>query len=169
MVSAILYTTNSGYTKQYAQLLSELTGLPAYNLANSIPPAMGGAEIIYMGWLMAGGVQGYKKASDKYRIKALCTVGMAPKSQDQTEGIRKKYGIASIPVFYLQGGFDIKKLHGIYKFMMKAMSKKILGDMSKIAEKTPEQQEMVAMCTDGKNCVSKENLQEVLDWFHSLA
>lgn len=165
MVTAILYTTNSGYTKAYAELMSKLTGLPAYNTANSIPPAVRGKDVIYLGWLMAGGVQGFKKVRERYAIKALCPVGMAPKEQDQVAGIRKKYGLGILPIFYLQGGFSMEKLTGIYRFMMKMMCKKILADLPKTEERTEDQQAMYEMCVNGRSFVSEENLSEVLTWF----
>lgn len=164
MITAIVYTSNTGYTKQYAEMLSKATGLPAYNLANSIPPAARGADVIFMGWLMAGGVQGYKKANKLFHVCALCAVGMSPAEPDQTAGIKKRYGVTDAPVFYLQGGFDINKLTGIYKFMMKVMCKKILGDLAKTTERTPEQEAVYQMATVGLNCVSEEYLKPVIEW-----
>ncbi len=167
MISAILYATNTGYTKEYATMLSEKTGLPAYNIKNSLPPDLAGAEVLFMGWLMAGNVQGYKKICSKYAVKAICAVGMSPKEPDQTEGIKKAYALTDTPVFYLMGGFDMKKLKGIYKFMMGVMSKKIIGDMSKLESRTPEQEQLYTMATEGASCVSEENLlaSGVLDWY----
>ena len=167
MLTAIVYTSNTGYTKQYAEMLSKATGLPAYNLANSIPPAARGTDVIFMGWLMAGGVQGYKKANKLFRVRALCAVGMSPAEPDQTAGIRKRYGCDDLPMFYLQGGFDINKLTGIYKLMMKMMCKKILGDLAKVTERTPEQEAVYQMATVGLDCVSEANLQPVLAWYET--
>ena len=168
MITAILYASNTGYTKQYAEMLAKATGLPAYNIDNSIPPATRGQDVIFMSWLMAGGVQGYKKICKRYNIKALCAVGMAPAKQDQTADIRKKYALADLPVFYMQGGFDMKKLTGIYKIMMKVMCKKILGDLAKVEERTPEQEALYKMATEGMSCVSEKNLQPVLDWYETV-
>ena len=65
--SVILYTSNTGFTAQYAALLSEQTGLPCFSLkaAGHIQP---GTPILYLGWLMAGNVQGYKEAAKKYTV-----------------------------------------------------------------------------------------------------
>ena len=165
MVTAILYTSNSGYTKQYAELLAQKTGLPAYSVKGAIPPSLAGADVIYMGWLMAGNVQGYRKVCAKYSVKALCAVGMAPKEQDQTAEIKKRLNLADTPLFYLQGGFDMTRLHGIYRFMMGVMVKKIKGDVEKLAQRTPDQEAMYQMATVGLNCVSEENLSDVLAWY----
>lgn len=165
MITAILYASNTGFTKQYAEMMAKATGLPAYNIKNSIPPAVKGKEVIYMGWLMAGGVQGYKKAKKAYDVRALCAVGMASVDQDQTAGIKKSYGITDMPVFYMQGGFDMKKLRGIYKLMMQVMVKKIMSDLPAPEMRTEEQKKMYEMATVGLNCVSEENLAPVLEWY----
>lgn len=169
MISAILYATNTGFTKQYAEMLAQETGLPAYNIRNSIPPSLNGQAVIFMGWLMAGGVQGFQKVRSKYDVKALCAVGMSPRDPDQTGGIKEKYGLTEVPVFYLMGGFQMDKLHGVYKLMMGLMAKKIKADMEKLESRTPEQEQLYKMATVGLNCVSRENLAAsgVLKWFET--
>lgn len=91
------------------------------------------AEIIYMGWIMAGKIKGYPEAARKYNIKAVCGVGMGQTGTQLTE-VRAKNKIPQrIPLFTLQGTFDIRKLHGVYKMMMNVMVKtagKALADKS---------------------------------------
>lgn len=92
-----------------------------------------GAEIIYMGWIMAGKIKEYPEAARKYNIKAVCGVGMGQTGTQLTE-VRSKNKIPQrIPLFTLQGTFDIRKLHGVYKMMMNVMVKtagKALADKS---------------------------------------
>lgn len=35
-----------------------------------------GEEIIYLGWIMAGKIKGYTAAIRKYKVRAVCGVGM---------------------------------------------------------------------------------------------
>ena len=58
IMDAIIYTTNTGSTERYARLLSHETGLPAYSAAEAGEYISAGAEVIYMGWIMAGSVKG---------------------------------------------------------------------------------------------------------------
>ena len=51
--------------------------LPVYSLEEAKGKLAAGAEIIYLGWLMAGTVKGYKPAVRRYRIRAVGAVGMA--------------------------------------------------------------------------------------------
>lgn len=63
IMDAIIYTTNTGSTERYARLLSHETGLPAYSAAEAGEYISAGAEVIYMGWIMAGSVKGYAAAA----------------------------------------------------------------------------------------------------------
>ena len=120
--TGIVYTSNTGYTEKYAKLLGEQLGLPAFSAeqADSLPE---GTEVLYLGWLMAGVVKGYKKAAQRFSVAAVCGVGMGP-AGSQDSDVRKNNAIPQeVPVFTLQGGFDRTKLHGIYRFMMGVMIK----------------------------------------------
>ena len=75
-MNAIIYTTNTGSTERYARLLAQETGLPAYSLAEAKKRVFAGAEVIYLGWIMAGSVKGYAMAAKRYRVRAICGVGM---------------------------------------------------------------------------------------------
>ena len=76
MIQAIVYTSNTGSTEQYARLLGQETGLPACSLAEARKTVNDGAQIIYLGWVMAGAIQGYADAARCYRIPMVCAVGM---------------------------------------------------------------------------------------------
>lgn len=160
--TAIVYTSNTGHTAEYAALLGEKTGLPVYALSESGAPL--GSPVIYMGWLMAGKVKGYKKAAKKYKICALCGVGMGY-TGSQTEDVKKANTPPDdLPIFTLQGGFDITKLHGIYKFMMNVMAKTAGKSLAEKNDRTPEEDDMLSLLRDGGNRVSADSLSCILDW-----
>lgn len=115
MISAIVYTSNSGYTAEYARMLGELTGLPVYDL-HRVGDPQPQREVIFLGWLMAGNVKGYAKADRLYKVRAVCQVGMGPATKAASDKLRQKLKLApEVQVFTLQGGFDIRRLHGPYK------------------------------------------------------
>ena len=100
--NAIVYTSNTGYTRQYAVLLGEKTGLPVYSLEEAASRLPCGNCVIYLGWLMAGKVQGYAKAAKRYQIAAVCGVGMSA-TGSQMQDLRKANALpASLSVFTLQ-------------------------------------------------------------------
>ena len=85
---AIVYTSNTGYTAEYARMLGESTGLPVYDLNAAAVQLKPGTEILYLGWLMAGAVKGYKAAAKRYRVCAVCGVCMGA-TGSQLEEVRK--------------------------------------------------------------------------------
>lgn len=161
----IVYKSNTGYTEQYAKLLSEQLGLPCYKLG-SVPECHKGREVIFLGWLFAGNIVGYKAAAKKYALRCVCGVGMGPPTPEMAPGLREKMGVpASVPVFYLQGGFDINKLKGPMKLIMKVKCKEIASRLNVRAELSPEEEATLRMTQSGASCVSKENRAEVVAWY----
>lgn len=165
MINAIVYISNTGTTKEYARLLSETITLPYYSLDEAEDKLKKQTEIIYLGWLVAGTIKGYKEANKKYNLRAVCGVGMG-RTGTQVEEITKKAKIPEeIPVFTLQGGFDLNKLSGAYRFVMNAMVKVSGKALAKKEDKTDEEEEMLDMMLHGANKVSMDNLKDVLDWY----
>ena len=163
--SAIVYTSNTGFTAQYASLLGGETGLPVYSLEDALKSLPQSSPIVYLGWLTAGKVQGYDKAVTKFNLQALCAVGMA-KSGSQMEDVRKSNNLPEgLPLFTLQGGFDLKKLRGIYRLMMLVMSKTVAKKLAAKPDRTPDEEDMLDLFQNGGNRVSLENLRPVLAWY----
>lgn len=163
-MNAIVYTSNTGFTAQYAGLLGEKLNLPVYSLDTAKKELDAGTEILYLGWLMAGQVKGYKQAAKLYKIAAVCGVGMGA-GGSQIKEVRKGNAIPeNIPLFTLQGGFVLNKLHGIYKFMMTTMKRTVGKKLAAKQDKTAEEQDMLDLLLHGGSRVSEENLRPVLEW-----
>lgn len=161
-MEAIIYSSNTGFTEQYAKMLSNATGLPAYSLKQA-GNVKNDASIIYMGWICASGVNGYKKAAKRYDIKAVCGVGMA-KCGVQLDDVIKANQLEDKKAFTLQGGFDMKKLKGIYRIMMGTMAKTVGKKLAQKADRTQDEDEMLNLMQNGGNKVCIEYLQPVIDW-----
>lgn len=168
MINAVVYTSNTGHTKEYASLLGQEIDIPVYELKEAKKKLPVSSKIIYLGWLMAGTVKGYKKAKKTFDICALCGVGMAANGS-QIADIRKANKVPeNLPVFSLQGGFEMEKLHGIYKFMMQTMRKTVEKNLTSKKERTAEEDEMLDLLLHGKNRVSKDNLDEIIHWYKDV-
>ena len=166
-MDAIIYTTNTGSTERYAKLLSQETGLPAYSLAEAKKKVYPGTEVIYLGWIMASSVKGYADVAKRYKVRAVCGVGMG-KTGTQVEEVRKKNQIsADVPLFTLQGNFNVKKLRGVYRLMMEIMVRTAGKGLSGKVDRTPEEDDMLDMMLHGGERVKAENLSAVLNWYHT--
>ena len=164
-MNAIIYTTNTGSTEQYARLLAQKTGLPTCSLAEAKKRDFDRVKVVYLGWIMAGSVKGYAEAAKRYRVRAVCAVGMG-QTGTQTDSVRKKSAVpADIPLFTLQGNFDVKKLHGIYRLMMEIMVKTAGKVLAEKKDRTPDEDDMLDMMRCGGDRVKEGNLGAVLDWY----
>ena len=56
-MKAIIYTSNTGSTAEYAQLLGNELNFPVHSLQQAKNKVPVGSEIIYLGWIMAGGIK----------------------------------------------------------------------------------------------------------------
>ena len=167
-MKAIIYTTNTGSAEQYAKMLAEKTGLQAFSMEEAKSKVEAGSEIIYLGWIMAAQVKGCKAAAKKYKIRAICAVGME-KTGTRTEEIRGKTCVpAEIPLFTLQGNFNVKKLHGLYRIMMNMMVKMVTKQLGAKAERTQRENEMLEIMLHGGENVREENLKSILDYYKSI-
>lgn len=164
MPTAIVYTSKTGFTRQYAQLLGKRLGLPVYSLEDALYGLDQGSHILYLGWIHASAIRDYRKASKSFTLCAVCGVGLCD-TGTLTDQVRKVTAIpASIPLFTLQGGFDRSKLKGLDKLMISMLVKGLSAQ-----EKRSEQDErMLALLQTDGNYVSPENLKGVLDWYADL-
>ena len=66
--SAIIYTSKTGHTRQYALLLGKEIGLPVYSYDESVSQLPGGSNVIYMGWIHASHVKGFSGAAKRFSV-----------------------------------------------------------------------------------------------------
>lgn len=128
MKTLILYGSQYGTTKRYADELSRLTGLPALSYEKAADLA-GCEQIVYLGGLYAGGVKGLKQAVKKFPAGVrliLVTVGLADVQDEQNiENIRRSVRrqlpaevLQNTAFFHLRGGIDYSKLNLTHRTMM---------------------------------------------------
>ena len=157
-MKVIVYTSNAGSTKQYAELLSEKTKAPVFDFSSDEIPE--NAEVIYLGWVMGGDIQGLSKARERFgSLKAVVAVGMMISEKTKSEVIEKnKIGE---PFFYIPGEFNIKKLKGMYKMMMSMMLRMMKGKVKESAD--PDDKRALELFESGFNGVKEENLEPIID------
>ena len=161
-MKVIVYTSNTGHTAEYSKILGAKIGLPVYALNEAAKKLQKGTEIIYLGWLFANNIKGYKKATKKYKISAICAVGLCDTGTAVAE-VRKANSISEeTPLFTMQGGMDKTKLRGINKFMINMLTK----GLSSRKERTENDERMLELLMHDKNYVSEENITTFMKWFN---
>lgn len=160
-ISGVVYMSNTGFTKRYAEMFADRQGLPLYSYEEAVRCLDKDSDIIYFGWLRAGSVYGYGKVSKKYSVKAVCGVCLGT-TGSQTDGIRNAHSLSKdFPVFTLQGGMELSKLKGINRLMIKMLIRML---KSKDA-KTENEEAQLSLLESGGDYVSDENLTEVNNWY----
>lgn len=164
MIKAIVYKSKTGHTKRYAELFSQESDLPCYDMDEAAELLAHGDEIIMMGWLMAGSVKGYAKAARIYTVKAVCAVGGQILDQKVIDEIASRHKIENIPIYYFRGGYDLEKLTGPSSLVIKSIAKALNKAAAKPNAK-PDVIEAAKSMQDGTDFVSKENLSELISWY----
>lgn len=161
--TAIVYVSNTGHTARYAELLSVRTHLPAYTLDEARKALPKGTPVIFMGWLFASSVKGYKKAAKLYDIRIVCAVGLCDTGA-LTKEARKAISLPEgIPLFTVQGGMDRSALTGVNKFMINMLDKM----MSNKKDRTRDEERMLTLIKKGGDFVDAKNLQDILSLYES--
>lgn len=147
MGKSIVYCSHSGFTKKYADLLSKETGLPAYSLKDASAKMNKNNDVIFLGWVMAGQIKGYKKAKKQFNLISVCAVGITATSKKIIGDLTAANSVCE-PFFYLHGGYNLKELRFPHKQVLK-MAVKMME------KETPG-------LGDFQDNVSKENLADVI-------
>lgn len=159
-MKAIVYTSGTGHTAAYAKLLGEKTGLPVYRLKEA-KKLEKGTQIIYMGWLFANSVKGYKQASKRFQIEAVCAVGLCD-TGTAVDAVRKANSICEqVPVFTLQGGMDKTRLSGAYRFAINMLIKGLSANKNP----TQDDERMLYLLVNDNDYVSEENTAAFMQWY----
>ena len=141
MKSLIIYGSQYGTTKQYAEKFAEMTNFPVISYEN-VKNVIDYERIIYFGGLYAGGVKGLKNTVKKLSPNTkliIVTVGLADVCDKENinsirSSIRKQVPEHLLKVsslFHLRGGIDYQKLTFKHKTMMMLLYNK--------AKKIPEE------------------------------
>lgn len=166
-IEAIVYTSNTGNTGQYAQMLAARTGLPVYSAKDAEMALSQGASVIYMGWIRASVIVGYREAAARYAIVCVLAVGMGETGGQLVE-LRRKNGLAeSLPLFTMQGGLFPSKLRGMNAFMINFSRRKAIKVLKAERKRTEAQNAMLIMLSKGASFVQEKHLQKPLFWLQS--
>ena len=164
-----VYQSKTGYTKKYAQWLSESLACPVKSLKNLKEEDLQGYDlIIYGAGVYASKIAGLDKIKKMTASNNILAFGVGMTStqtldQKQFEELNRS-GDKVKKIFYLRGGLDIKQLGFFLKFMMKMMKKGI----DKKEEKSQDDREFISAFDQATDFTSKENLREIISYIKSI-
>ena len=142
--------------------------LPVYALNDAKKTLERNTAVIYLGWIMAGRIKGYKNAEKYFCVRMVCAVGMGA-TGTQLQEIKDHNQIpSSVKVFTLQGGFDMQKLRGVNRMMMSIMMKTAGKALAEKEDKTPDEDDMLDLMMNGGSRVNMENLFGPIQWYERI-
>lgn len=164
MITAIVYQSKTGFTKQYAEMLSSECGISVYTLDEAKKSLSKSDSVIFLGWLFASKIVGFDKADKLFDVKAVCGVGMSAESETVYSQMKQANPqISDKNLFYLRGGYEPKKNSFIKHKLIGMIAKSIDSK----ADKTPDDIATVNMIRNGGSFVSKESIARVCEYIKS--
>lgn len=160
----IVYQSNTGFTKQYAEMLAKAEKLKAYSLEEAQLPR--DAEVFYMGPLMAGHITGVEKALKQFSVVGVCGVGMSPPGRDILNTLSKANSVPNAPIFYLQGGWAPEQVSWLKRRAVNMVTKPMRENLLAKNKRSRVEQANLDMLLKGGSFVAYENLNTIRTWMH---
>lgn len=168
MIQAIVYTSQTGTTKEYAQLLAERISVPVMEVYEAMHALQKHAKVIYLGWIMAGVIQGYAKAKEYFEISYVCAVGMSP--QADIEQLRTdNHFDDGCELLLLQGGCRKERLKGMQKMMMRVITGNMMKKLKKQEIRSAVNDDFLNLLEQGGDRVRREVLDPVVQWYEKTS
>lgn len=164
----IIYNSQTGFTKRYAQWLAEATGADCLELSVAKKKNLAAYEaIIFGGWACAGGISklGWFKSNigkwEDKKLIAFC-VGGSPIDNPEIEPALKQNfkeeELKKVNVFYCPGGFNYEKMSAPSKLMMKMFIKTLKAKK----DKTESEREMIKMISASYDISDRQYIEPIL-------
>ena len=166
MKTIVIYNSQTGFTKRYAEWIAEAAGADCLELSAAKRKSMDTYEAIVFGsWACAGSISKLKwfksnldKWSDK-RLIAFC-VGGSPIDNPEIEQALKQNFMKNVRIFYCPGGFNYEKMSVSSKLMMKMFIKMLNAKKNK----TEAEQEMIKMISTSYDISDKKYIEPILEY-----
>lgn len=164
----VIYNSQTGFTKRYAQWIAEAAGADCVELAAAKKRDLTAYEaIIFGGWACGGSISKinwFKGNIDKWADKKLIVfcVGASPLDSPEIEtALRRNFNGSEqkkVRTFYCPGGLNYEKMSGLSRLMMKMFVKTLKAKK----DKTEEEQEMIKMLSSSYDISDKKYIEPIL-------
>lgn len=169
MKTIVIYNSQTGFTKRYAEWIAEAAGADCLELSTAKKKDLTAYEaIVFGGWACAGSISKinwFKSNIDKWADKKLIAfcVGGSPVDNPEIEQALKQnfkeLTSEKVSVFYCPGGFNYEKMSASSKLMMKIFLKMLKAKK----DKTEAEQEMIQMISKSYDISDKKYINPILE------
>lgn len=169
MKTIVIYNSQTGFTKRYAEWIAEATGADCFELSAAKKKDLTAYEAIIFGsWACAGSIRKlswFKGNVDRWQDKKLIAfcVGANPIDSPEIDPAMKRNFTESerekINVFYCPGGLNYEKMPALSKLMMKMP----LITLKAKKNKTEADQEMIKMISASYDISDRKYIEPILN------
>ena len=153
---AIIYETQGGSSRRYAEWLSERLNIvcaPKEEFKDGTDEG-----IIYIGWRSGPMIVGLSDLPNREKVIAAICVGLEQYDERAMETVGNKNGIGRL--FYVRGAMDRSKLRFGQKLLLGLVSIKML-----LFNHSPEDKEVRRVMDHGGDLSSPEQLDDFVEWY----
>ena len=163
----IVYVSNTGFTERYAKHLAKTLGCEALSLKDALSCVRKKTNVIYLGWINAGKIEGLKKVQKYFNPICVCGVGIAPHVNKTIIDLMDANDIHHLPFFYLQGGFNYDRLRGLNRLKMSIARSILRKSLEKKESPDDDEKELLDLLNNGGDFVDENNVLSIADWYYS--
>lgn len=169
MKTLVIYNSQTGFTKRYAEWIAEAAGADCVELSAAKRKSPDNYEAIVFGSRACAGsiskLNWLKDNMNQWKDKKLvvfCVGGSPIENPEIKQFLKqnlKKYGLEKADAFYCPGGFNYEKMSVTSKLMMKMFIKMLNAKK----DKTEAEREMVKMISGSYDISDKKYIEPVLE------
>lgn len=169
MKTVVIYHSQTGFTKRYAQWIAEATEADCFDYSIAKKKNLDSYDnIIFGGWAFAGGISKlnwFKSNVEKWSNKRLIVfcVGASPiENPDVALALKQNFDkpeLKNVHAFYCPGGLNYEKMPTPSKLMMKLFVK----TLKKKKDKTEEEETMIKMISSSYDISDKKYIEPILE------
>lgn len=174
MKTAVIYHSQTDFTKKYAEWISEAVGADCFELAAAKKKNFDSYDaIVFGGWACAGRISKiswFKSNIDKWSDKMLivfCTGGSPAESPEIDAFLSGNFSGSErgkVHAFYCPGGFNYEKMPAGSKLMMK-MFQKMVGAKK---DKTEADIEMLKMISHSYDISDRKYIEPIIKLLNDI-
>jgi len=175
MKTAVIYKSQTGFTKKYAEWIAEELLTDIFEVSKVTSDMLIQYDtIIYGGSLHAVGISGVKLITENINILKdkkviVFATGASPERENVINEVRDKNFTLDqqkkIKFFYLRGGFNYKGLKMVDKFLMQLLKFKIKS--KKREELTSDEIGMLAVFDKPVDFMRKKDIDKIIGYVNS--
>lgn len=173
MKSIVIYNSQTGFTKHYAQWIAEAAGADCLTLSDAKKQSLTAYDtIIFGGWACAGSISKinwFKSNIEKWADKKLIAfcVGASPLENSEIElALKQNFkepALEKVHVFYCPGGLNYEEMSVPARLMMKMFVKTLKAKK----DKTEEEQKQIEMMSASYDISDKKYIEPILHCLNS--